>query len=118
LTGEDIVKTLDRAAQLKLKDGILNFKDKFIVAPQVKEGISVWAKWIENKYLKNYHVMWAFQDIKPKKWLALRIEIPFKDFKSTENLNLFYFNLQNLEDRSRLKKLEREFLQYLKEKGK
>jgi hypothetical protein len=118
---EKLVKALDRAFKMEITDKTLNFEDEFKVAPQVGAGKSVWAPWVRKKVIKPYHCLWAFRDTDPKQWLAVRVEIPFKDFKFSESPKedgpssekTFYFNLQNSTDRWRLKQLEGELTTFL-----
>ena len=116
-----LVKALDKAWKMELQDKTLNFDDEFLVAPQVGAGKSVWASWLREGLIKQYHVLWAFRDTEPKQWLAIRIHVPFKDFEFSEKPkkdspcgeNTFYFNLQTSKDRWRLKQLEDELATYL-----
>jgi hypothetical protein len=109
-----VIKILKRAAELRLSDNTINYNDEFIVAPQVPEGQSSWAKWVRNKVLQSFHVIWAFEDKETKQWLAVRVQIPYKDFRFSENpeVNTFYFNLACPEDQIRLRNLEEEFTSY------
>jgi hypothetical protein len=115
----DIIRMLNKVFELKLEDKSLNFKDQFVVAPQVKEGLSFWAGLVKNGYLKPFHICWAFTETIPKKWLGLRIHIPNEKFKFSEQKpekgNTFYFNLQSSHDRWKLKQLESEFKDFIKE---
>ncbi len=119
-----LVKALDKAREMKIEDKSLNFKDEFMVAPQVGAGKSIWARWLREGIIKPYDVLWAFRDTEPKQWLGIRIFIPFKDFKFSEKPkeggpgkdNTFYFNLQTSTDRWRLKQLETELGTYLEKK--
>ena len=122
--GQQLIKALKRAAKMKIEDKTLNFEDKFLVAPQVGAGKSVWAKWLRDGVVKPYDVLWAFRDTDPKQWLAVRVAIPFKDFTFSEQpkegtasdsseTNIFFFNLQNSKDRWRLKQLEEQLATYL-----
>ncbi len=116
-----LIEALDKAYKMKITDKTLNFDDEFKVAPQVGAGKSVWAPWVIKEVIKPYDVLWAFRDTEPKQWLAIRIEVPFKNFKFSESpkektpssKNTFYFNLQNSNDRWRLKKLEDELSTYI-----
>jgi hypothetical protein len=117
----DLAKALDKAWEMKLQDKSLNFDNKFIVAPQVGAGRSIWARWLREEVVKPYEVLWAFRDTDPKQWLAIRVSIPFKDFEFSQKpkkesvwgKNTFYFNLQTSKDRWRLKQLEDELSKYL-----
>ena len=117
---ESIIKALDKARTMELKDKSLNFQDEFLVAPQVGAGKSIWAKWLRDGLIKPHDVLWAFRDTDPKQWLAIRIEIPFKGFSfsqqpkanSPSDGNTYYFNLQNSGDRWKLKQLEQELTTY------
>ena len=121
---KDLIKALKKAREMKLQDKSLNFDDKFVVAPQVGAGKSVWAQWLRDGVVKPYDVLWAFRDTSPKQWLAIRVEVPFEGFEFSETpkegtpsegeKNIFYFNLQNSTDRWRLKQLEEQLTTYLK----
>jgi len=109
---EDLKEALNKAREMELEDKSLNFRDEFLIAPQVTLGKSVWAKWLENGYIKPFHILWAFEDINPRKWLAVRVEVP-DNFTFTEKKGkVFYFNLQSSFDRWKLKQLETELKEY------
>jgi len=112
-----ILNALNKARDLRLKDKTLEVEKEFIVAPQLPIGESAWAKWQKENLIEPYHALWVFKDEKPKIWLAVRIEIPFKDFsfsrrKENQN-NIFTFNLQNSEDKRLFYLLEDEFRTFL-----
>jgi len=99
ITPEELKTGLDMAA----KSGkLVNFKKKFIAAPQLPEGKSFWAVWVSAGKLKPTDVVWAFieGDKNKKDWLAARIEI---------NNEVHYFNLQNDDDQTLLKRLQSDF---------
>lgn len=121
---QDLIKGLKRAYEMKIQDKTLNFDDRFLVAPQVGAGKSVWAGWLREGVIKPYDVLWAFRDTEPKQWLAIRVQVSFEDFVFTETPkegtpsqgeeNVFFFNLQNSSDRWRLKQLEEQLAAYIK----
>lgn len=122
--GEKLIAALKKAAEVKIQDKTLNFEDEFLVAPQVGAGKSIWAKWLRDGMIKPYDVLWAFRDVEPKQWLAIRIAVPFDDFEfdqepskgsptSEAEKNVFFFNLQNSQDRWRLKQLEEQLGRYM-----
>ncbi len=97
ITAKELQQGLDMAAASGKN---VNFKDKFIAAPQLPEGKSRWAKWVAAKKLQPTDVIWAFIDGDKKSWLAARVQ-----FKG----ETIYFNLQNDEDRALMKRLESDF---------
>jgi len=112
-----ILNALNKARDLKLKDKTLEVEKEFIVAPQLSIGRSAWAKWRKEEVIEPYHALWAFKDEDPKVWLAVRIEIPFKDFsfsrRKEDQNNIFTFNLQSPADRQLFYLLESEFRTFL-----
>ncbi len=112
---KDIKAALDKARTIDLGDRGLNFKDQFIVKPQLPEGTSGWATLVKDGKLMPHAVLWALKEGNPPEWLAARVEIPFEGFSFSKkaNQNIFYFNLKNIKDRQIFTILEQELTTYL-----
>lgn len=78
----------------------VKYQGLFTAAPQVPEGKSTWAKWVKAGHLQQEDVIWAFIEGEPKIWLAIRVKL---------NNKVWYFNLQNEDDRKKLKDLENKY---------
>jgi len=96
---EEIIEALDLGYSSRLEEGTLEFSERIYVAPQIKKGVSEWARLLRAGVISPWDVMWAFCPDKkgnPVIWLAARVQI---------KEDSHYFNLRNRSDRIAMKDL-------------